>query len=81
MNVQEVLACFSEDENLYIVMPLASCDLQRELNRRQKEQKHFDEKEILTMFTQICLGLRYVHLQSIIHRDIKPGNILINKQS
>lgn len=31
----------------------------------------------LTIFTQALSGLRYIHLQNIVHHDIKPSNIFI----
>lgn len=31
------------------------------------------------MFTQICLGVRYLHKHGIAHRDLKPENILVDK--
>jgi serine/threonine protein kinase len=33
------------------------------------------DKEVLL---QMATGLQYIHLQNLIHRDVKPGNILIS---
>ena len=30
--------------------------------------------------TQILLGLEYIHHRKILHRDLKPGNVLISKE-
>lgn len=40
--------------------------------------KTWDSLEVaLTIFTQALSGLRYIHLQNIVHHDIKPSNIFI----
>lgn len=38
-------------------------------------------KQIKYIFFQIIEGVDYLHENGILHRDIKPGNILINQNS
>jgi eukaryotic-like serine/threonine-protein kinase len=38
-------------------------------------------QEVIDYSKQICRGLRYAHGQEIVHRDIKPHNILMDKEN
>lgn len=38
-------------------------------------------EEKLNIVTQICDALAYAHEQTIVHRDIKPGNVMLLKDS
>ena len=60
-----------------IWIAMEQCDL-GDLNRYFKE--HFEEQtehSKLLLMRQIMTGITYLHDQNVIHRDIKPGNILV----
>jgi serine/threonine protein kinase len=61
-----------DDEKSYLVMPIAAGG---DLNRRLPMYTGFIGP-IVDVVLQIAAALEYAHKQGIIHRDIKPGNIL-----
>lgn len=42
--------------------------------------KIFDEKEAIDIIIQVAKALAHAHAQGLIHRDVKPKNIMINKE-
>ncbi len=46
--------------------------------RRQYKRAHLPLGTALTICRQVATALDYAHGQNIIHRDIKPGNIVVN---
>jgi eukaryotic-like serine/threonine-protein kinase len=50
-----------------------------DLSKYIAEHKEVPITEIIDLSKQICRGLRYAHANNVIHRDIKPQNILIDK--
>jgi serine/threonine-protein kinase len=44
-----------------------------------RENKRIPIADIIDFTKQICRGLRYAHGHNIVHRDIKPQNILLDK--
>jgi WD40 repeat protein/tRNA A-37 threonylcarbamoyl transferase component Bud32 len=47
------------------------------LEQRLRQRKALDLKEILRIGMQLAAGLAAAHAQGLVHRDIKPGNILL----
>ncbi len=60
----------------YIVMELVEGIT---LKRYIEKKGRLTVKETITIATQICMGIEAAHNNHIIHRDIKPQNILISK--
>ncbi|MCX7704306.1 MAG: protein kinase, partial [Planctomycetota bacterium] len=45
----------------------------------RKEGKRFSAEEVLSILRQVAAALDYAHSKKIIHRDIKPKNIMVSK--
>lgn len=41
------------------------------------KQRRFGAPEILTLLTEVCIGLRAAHNNGVVHRDLAPDNILL----
>ena len=44
------------------------------------DEHRLDTQARLRMFQQVCAGVQCAHDRKIVHRDIKPGNILVDAQ-
>ena len=45
------------------------------------DEHELDTKARLRMFVQVCAGVQAAHDRKIVHRDIKPGNILVDAKA
>jgi serine/threonine protein kinase len=48
------------------------------LGQMLRERRRLSVKEAVEITSQACTGLEYAHRHAVIHRDVKPGNLLIN---
>lgn len=75
-NVIEVLDINLDCNNPYFIMPLCKFSIDKKINILQ--EKH---ELTIKLILNICSGINALHLSGIIHRDIKPKNILIDKNN
>lgn len=64
----EVLTEFSEEG-----------DLQKKMETYKSENKHFPESLLIDWLNQLCMALKFVHSQNILHRNIRPACIFLMK--
>jgi eukaryotic-like serine/threonine-protein kinase len=43
-----------------------------------RDRGHLDVGQAVEIITQACRGLDYAHRHGVIHRDVKPGNLLVS---
>jgi WD40 repeat protein len=44
------------------------------------KQKQLDPRQILGLFKTVCEAVEHAHLRGVIHRDLKPGNIIVDAE-
>jgi eukaryotic-like serine/threonine-protein kinase len=43
-----------------------------------RERGHLDVEQAVEIVAQACRGLDYAHRNGVVHRDVKPGNLLVS---
>jgi len=74
-NIISVLDYGETGKSFYLVMPF----IQGETLQRKLVHRRFSEAEIRRWIRQVAGALEFAHQRGVIHRDVKPSNILIDK--
>ncbi|KAF9140714.1 hypothetical protein BGX30_006099 [Mortierella sp. GBA39] len=75
VKLYEVLDVAAED-SMYMVFELCELGALTEVTVGDKLGKIFTDSECRNVFQQMVLGIEYLHEHDIVHRDIKPDNLL-----
>jgi len=76
VNVISLVDVFGHKSNVSLVMDFMDTDLEQII----KDQNIvFVASHIKSYLLQTLLGLEYLHINWILHRDLKPNNLLVNK--
>lgn len=77
-NILPLIEFGEENGTLYLVMPLVREGTLRDLLRQHAGPLSLEEA--LPLFVPLCDAVQYAHQEGIIHRDIKPQNILLQRR-
>ena len=72
-NIVPVHAQGEEAGRYYLAMPLVETDLRAMMDR----ERRLDPTRALNIVDQVAWALDVAHAQGLVHRDVKPGNVLL----
>jgi eukaryotic-like serine/threonine-protein kinase len=66
-----------DDGSAYFAMKRVRGKTLAELLAERDPEKRLPLRKLLGAFTSICLAVEFAHDKGVVHRDIKPGNIML----
>ncbi len=77
-HIPTLLDYFEEEREFYLVQEfIDGCSLEEEINRKGK----FSEAQAITLLEKVLPVLEFVHNHRVIHRDLKPDNLIRRRDS
>ena len=81
-NIIKYYESFNEGNSYNIIMKYGGAyDLKKFIQHYGDRSELIEEKIIYDIIIQICLGLKELHKNNIIHRNLTPNNIILDKNN
>eukprot|EP00388_Colpodella_angusta_P021831 GDKJ01055598.1.p1 GENE.GDKJ01055598.1~~GDKJ01055598.1.p1 ORF type:complete len:765 (-),score=177.12 GDKJ01055598.1:320-2614(-) len=77
--VQLIDALYLPDSGSFLIMELMDCDLLAFLRHYAQSRTHVPEEVVARIMYRVFSALARLHQSGYFHRDMKPENILVNK--
>jgi serine/threonine protein kinase len=74
--IVQVTDFFEDDGQYFLVMEFVDG---QDLSQLIKSRGKLSPSEAITIFRDVLTGLKFAHDKGIVHRDMKPSNVLIDK--
>ncbi len=79
-NIVTVHDASEQNGHLYIVMQLVDGGtLKHRLDQLHAQRRFMNTADALPIFIQLASALTYAHEQGVVHRDVKPVNVLMDR--
>lgn len=75
--IPQLLACFEDDQELFLVLEFIEG---HSLSEEILASRRLSEAEVVALLQDVLGVLAFVHSQQVIHRDIKPDNLIRRRQ-
>ena len=76
-NIVTIHEAGRQEDQTYIVMQFIEG---QSLRKMIEEGRAFTLEDVIRIISGVCSALDYAHRQGIVHRDIKPDNVLLDKE-
>jgi len=78
-NIVRLRDVVHQERRLFLVFEYLDIDLKKHLDSSPEVRN--DRKVIKQYLQQICSGIAYCHMHRILHRDLKPQNLLVDTRT
>jgi serine/threonine protein kinase len=65
-----------KDKDNFPCIIMEKCDQSVQDIIMKNQEEPIPEKQIIRILTMTCIALYHIHSKKMVHRDLKPGNIL-----
>jgi len=79
-NIVRLYEVIHEEKKLTLVFEYLDLDLKKLMDEKKRKGEKLSPDAIKSFLWQLLNGIAYCHEQRVLHRDLKPQNLLINRK-